>query len=160
MLMLKFQCFGQLMWRTNSWKDPDAGKDWRQEEKGTAEDVMVGWNHWLNGHESEQAPRVGDGQGGLACYSPWGCKELDTTEWLNWNWLNHWTTRDFPSSHCSKSRDFSLKKSQIGTSLVVQWVRLQAPNIGGLGSIPGQGTRTYIHTVSKSLQRRSWESHN
>ena len=63
------------------WKDPDAGKYWRQEEKGTTED---GWHHWLNGHEYEWTPGVGDGQGGLACYSPWGHKELDTTERLNW----------------------------------------------------------------------------
>ena len=66
------------------WKDPDAGKDWRQEEKGTTEDEMVGWHHWLNGHEFQQAPGAGDGQGGLACCSPWGRKELDMTEWLNW----------------------------------------------------------------------------
>ena len=64
------------------WKDPDAGKDWKQEEKGTAE--MVGWHHWLNEHESEQTLGVDDGQGGLACCSPWGCKESDMTEWLNW----------------------------------------------------------------------------
>ena len=50
----------------------------------TEGDEMVGWHHWLNGHEFEQGPEVGDGQGGLACCSPWGCKELDTTEWLNW----------------------------------------------------------------------------
>ena len=66
------------------WKDPDAGKDWRQEEKGTIEDEMVEWHHWLNGHEFEQAPGVGDGQGSLACCSPWGRKELNMTEWLNW----------------------------------------------------------------------------
>ena len=65
-------------------KDPDAGKDWRQEEKGTTEDEMVGWQNRLNGHEFEQAPGVGDGQGGLACCSPWGCKESDMTERLNW----------------------------------------------------------------------------
>ena len=64
-------------------KDPDAGKDWRQ-KKRTTEDEMVGWHHRLNGHEFEQAQRVGDGQGSLVCCSPWGCKELDTTEWLNW----------------------------------------------------------------------------
>ena len=72
---------------TKNWftgKDPDAGKDWRQEEKGTKEDDMVGWHHRLNGHESEQVPGVGDGEGSLSCCSPWGCKELDTTEWLNW----------------------------------------------------------------------------
>ena len=68
-------------------KDPDAGKDWRQ-KKGMPEDEMVGWHHRLNGHEFEQAPRVGDGQRGLACCSPWGRKELDMTEWLNWTELN------------------------------------------------------------------------
>ena len=64
-------------------KDPDAGKDWRQ-EKGVTEDEMSGWHHWLDGHEFEQALAVGDGQGGLACCSPWGHKELHTTEQLNW----------------------------------------------------------------------------
>ena len=64
-------------------KDPDAGKDWRQEEKGMAEDEMVPWHHWLNGHDFEKVLGVGDGLGCLLCCSPWGCKELDTTEWLN-----------------------------------------------------------------------------
>ena len=65
-------------------KDPGAGKDWRQEEKGTREDEMVGWHHQLNGHEFEQALGVGDGQGSLVCCTPWGRKELDMTERLNW----------------------------------------------------------------------------
>jgi len=69
------------------WKDPDAGKDWGQEEKGTTEDEMVGWHHWHNGHGFGWTPGVGDGQGGLACCSSWGRKELDTTEWLNWTEL-------------------------------------------------------------------------
>ena len=77
MLKLKLQYFGHLMQRTDIGKDPDAGKDWRQEEKKTTEDQMVGWHHWLTGHEFEQAPGVGDGQGSLACYSPWGRKESD-----------------------------------------------------------------------------------
>ena len=64
-------------------KDPDAGEDWGQEEKGTTEDEMVGWHHLLDGHEFDQAPGVGEGQGSLACCSPWGHKELDPTEWLN-----------------------------------------------------------------------------
>ena len=64
-------------------KDPDAEKDWRQKEKGMTEDEMVGWHHWLNGHEFEQATRVGDGQGGLACFSPWVAK--------SWTWLSDWT---------------------------------------------------------------------
>ena len=65
-------------------KDPDAGKDWKQEEKGTAEDEMVGWHHRLDGHEFEHAPGVGNGQGSLECCSPWGCKESDMAEQLNW----------------------------------------------------------------------------
>ena len=65
------------------WKDPDAGKDWRQGEKGTIEDEMVGWHHRCDAHEFEQALGVGDGQGSLLCCSPWGHKELDTTEWLH-----------------------------------------------------------------------------
>ena len=69
------------------WKDPHAGKDWRQEEKGMMDDEMVGWHHRLYGNEFEQAPGVGDGQGSLVCCSPWGRKELDTTEWLNWTEL-------------------------------------------------------------------------
>ena len=63
--------------------DPDAGKDFRQEEKRVAEDEMVGWHHQLNGHVFEQAPGVGDGQGSLVYCSPWGRKESDTTEKLN-----------------------------------------------------------------------------
>jgi len=66
------------------WKDPDAGRDWRQEEKGKTEDGMVGWHHWLNGHGFEWTPGVGDGPGGLACCSSWGRKESDTTERLDW----------------------------------------------------------------------------
>ena len=60
-------------------KDPDAGRDWRREEKGMTEDEMVGWHHQLNG-----PPGVGDGLGNLACYNPLGCKESDMTDWLNW----------------------------------------------------------------------------
>ena len=65
-------------------KDPDAGRDWGQEEKGTTKDEMVGWHHRLNGHGFGWTPGVGDGQRGLACCSSLGHKELDTTEWLNW----------------------------------------------------------------------------
>ena len=69
-------------------KDPDAGKDWRQEEMGTTEDAMVGWHHWL-AHEFEQVLGVAVGQGGLACRNPWGCRETDTTERLNWTELKN-----------------------------------------------------------------------
>ena len=69
-------------------KDPDAGRDWGQEEKGMAETEMAGWHHWLNGRESEWTPGVGDGQGGLACCDSWGHKESDINERLNWTELN------------------------------------------------------------------------
>ena len=65
-------------------KDSDAGRDWGQEEKGTTEDEMAGWHHWLDGREFEWTQGVGDGQGGLACCNSWGRKESDTTEQLNW----------------------------------------------------------------------------
>ena len=74
----------------NSWltgKDPDTGKDWKQQKKMT-EDEKVGGHHWLDGRESEQAPGVGDGQGSLARCSPWGRKESDTAKWLNWTELS------------------------------------------------------------------------
>ena len=67
------------------WKDPDAGKDWRQEEKETTEDEMVGWYHWFDGHEFEQGPGDGEGQGSLACCSSWVHRDLDVTECLNNN---------------------------------------------------------------------------
>ena len=67
-------------------KNPDAGKDWRQGEKGTTEDEMVGWHHWLDGHEFEQTAGVSDGQGSLECCSSWGRKESDRTERLIWTW--------------------------------------------------------------------------
>ena len=95
----------------NSWlirKDPDVGKVWRQEEKGTTEDEMVGWHHWLNGDEFEQALGDGEGQGSLVCCSPGGHKQSDTTERLNNNnnsiyfiWL--WGLNEFNKSHLEQS---------------------------------------------------------
>ena len=84
-----------ILWppHAKSWligKDSDAGRDWWQEEKGTTEDEMAGWHHWLDGHESEWTPGVGDGQGGLACCDSWGRKESGATERLNWTELNWW----------------------------------------------------------------------
>ena len=70
-------------------KDPDARKDWRQKEKGTTENEMVGWHHWLSGHKFEQVLGVGDGQGSLTCCNSWILKESDTTEGLNWIELMH-----------------------------------------------------------------------
>ena len=76
-----------------TWKDPDAEKDWKWEEKGTTEDEMVGWHHWLDGNEFEKTLGIVDAQGGLACCSPWGRKELDTTEQLNWTEIQlRWMT--------------------------------------------------------------------
>jgi len=72
-----------ILWPPNA-KNWLIWKDWRQEEKEITEEEMVGWRHWLNGHEFEQALGVGDGQGSLVCCSPWGRKESYTTEWLNW----------------------------------------------------------------------------
>ena len=76
--------------QAKSWligKDSDAGRDWGQEEKGTTEDEMAAWQHWLNGPESEWTPGVGDGQGDLACCNSWGRKDLDMTEQINWTEL-------------------------------------------------------------------------
>ena len=86
------------------WKDPDAGRDWGQEEKGTTEDEMVGWHHQLNEHECEWTPGVGDGQRNLAGYSPWGHKESDMTlQWNNKSVRLFWAWLLFPS-FCSGLR--------------------------------------------------------
>ena len=82
-----------ILWppHVKSWligKDPDAGRDWGQEEKRTTEDKMAGWHLWLDGHEFGWTPDVGDGQGGLACCDSWARKESGTTEWLKWTELN------------------------------------------------------------------------
>ena len=96
-------------------KDPYTGKDWRQAKKEMTEDEMVGWHHQLNGHEFEQAPRVGEGQGSLVCCSPWGRKELDMTERLNWTELmvfpvvmcgcESWTMKNAESLQLSRRID-------------------------------------------------------
>ena len=98
MLKLKFQSFGWLLRRTLIWKDPDAGKDWGQEEKGMTEYKMAGWHHWLDGREFAWTPGVGDGQGGLACCNSWGHKEYDMTEQLNWS---EWDTKSHVSGWLS-----------------------------------------------------------
>ena len=82
-------------------KHSDSGKDWRQ-KKETIEDEMVGWHHQLDGHEFEQGPGVGDGQGSLACCSPWGGKEWDMTEWLNWTELHNIIVFNLHSSSIKK----------------------------------------------------------
>ena len=86
MLKLKLQYFGHLMWRVCLiGKDPTAGRDWGQEEKGMTEDEMAEWRHWLDGREFEWTPGVGDGQGGLACCDSWGHRVgHDWSTELNW----------------------------------------------------------------------------
>ena len=76
-------------------KDSDAGRDWGQEEKGMTEDEMAGWHHWLDGHEFEWTLGVGDGQGGLACYDSWSCKESDMTDWTELNWTDGFYNLEF-----------------------------------------------------------------
>ena len=114
-------------------KDLVAGKDWGQEEKGTTEYEMVGWHHWLKGHEFEQAPGVRDVQGSLPCCSLWGCKELATIEWLNNNINNEHSkkeikkTASFTLSNRIKSLRINVinetKWSEVRDSLVAQMVK-------------------------------------
>ena len=114
MLKLKFQLSHLYMttWKNHSFdytdlwppdskcrpigKDPDAGKDWRQEEKGATEDELVGWHHWLNGHEFEHTLGDGEGQGSLVRCSPWGHEEPDLTERLNNNYKDWGAGRAAP----------------------------------------------------------------
>ena len=93
---------------TKNWligKSPDGRKDWRQEEKGMTEDKMVGWHHRLDGHELEQAPGVGDGQGSLACCSPWGC---DGSDMERLNWQGQWQELVQESDHWVKNENHAL----------------------------------------------------
>ena len=129
----------------NSWltgKDPDAGRDWGQEEKGVTEDEMAGWHHRPDGHEFEWTPGVGDGQGGLACCNSWGRKESDTTEQLNWTELNCLFL--LPDMTLQQSPSFLLfEGGKWGNSMVIQWLGLGAfivrtqvwPLIGELRSL-------------------------
>ena len=97
MLKMKLQYFHHLMGRDDSLeKNTAVRKDWRQEEKGTTENEMVGWHYWLHGHEFEQAPGVGDGQGSLLWCSSWGCNESDITELKDWcDWIGSiWIIQD------------------------------------------------------------------
>ena len=100
----------QILWppHVKSWligKDPDAGRDWGQEEKGTPEDEMAGWHHRLYGHEFKWTPAVGDGQGGLVCCDSWSRRESDTSEWLKWTELNWKSLKS--QSHLKKEQNLS-----------------------------------------------------
>ena len=114
------QYLGHLMQRTDSLeKSPDAGKDWRREKKGTAKDEMVGWHHRLSRHEFEQAPVDDERWGSQAFFSPWGCKKLDMTEWLN----NNKKCKEEIANHCPRAINHS-KHSDISLSHFpcVYWV--------------------------------------
>ena len=122
-------------------KDPDAEQDWRWEEKGTTEDEIVGWHHWLNGHEFEQAPGVGDGQGSLECCSPWGrmgSKELGMTERLNWTELSWWCSGKESTSQCRRHKRYEFQC----------WV----------GKIPrvGNGNPLQYSCLENLMDRRAW----
>ena len=106
-------------------KDPDAGKDCWQEEKGMTEDEMVGWHHQLNGHEFEQALGVGDGQGSMVCCSPWGHKESDTTERLPFTFHFH-----------------ALEKEIATHSSIPAW---RIPGMGEPGGLPSMGSHRVGH---------------
>ena len=167
-----------LLWPPDakSWligKDSDAGRDWAQEEKGMTEYEMAGWPHWLDGRESEWTPGVGDGQGGLACCGSWSCKELDTTERLNWTTQGR-TVLDcqtclqftekrvpsypFPGLPVSDVLHFSgafviIKKPtwNIYVNQTQTWLRFHCP-FPGRGSHPGH----HCALVFMSLERRLW----
>ena len=139
-------------------KAPDAGKDWRQEEKGTTEDEMVGWHHWLDGRESEQAPGVGDGQGSLACCCQRGCKESDMTERLN----GAGESRCKASHH--KKKNFN---SDDGRKLDLPgWSFHNKYNIESLCGTPETHMMLYTNYISikrvltKSIGVRSWIANN
>ena len=101
-------------------KEPDVGKDWGWEEKEITEDELVGWHHLLDGHEFEQAPGVGDGQGSLVCCSPWGCKESDMTERLNWT---------YPFSRESSWPRNRTGVSSIAGGFFTSWATREAPKV-------------------------------
>ena len=121
-------------------KDSDAGRDWGQEEKGTTEDEVAGWHHWLNAHESEWTLGVGDGQGGLVCYDSWGCKESNTSEQLSWTELN-WTN---PSSISRSGR-----APEGGHDNPLQYSCLENPMYRGVWWAT-------LHVVTKSRTQLKW----
>ena len=147
-------------------KDPDSGKDWRQEEKGMIEDLVVGWNHRLNGHKFEQAPGDGEGQGSQACYSPWGCKELDTTEWLNnnnnfslINWkMGIWEFKGFNEikyihacsveSYSLRAWEDPLEKEMASYSSIFAW---KIPWMEEPAKLPSMGLQRVTHSWATSL---------
>ena len=138
-----------------SGKDPEAGKDWRQEEKGMTEDQMIGWHHRLNGPKPKQALGAGDGQRSLVCCSPWYCKESETKEQLTWTALefvfsSHWRTslhHHHSLASCSSPEQINKLKSLAWKTLPCGFpgnavVTTHTSSAGGTGSIPHPNPHT------------------
>ena len=122
-------------------KDPNAGRDWGQEEKGMTEDKMAEWHHRLDGYESEWTPGVGDGQGGLACCNSWGRKESDMTEPLNW-------------TECTKGRPWWLRRYRI-------CLQCRRPGFDPwVGKIPGEGNDYPLQYagLENPMDRGTWQA--
>ena len=142
------------------WKDSDAGKYWRQEEKGMTEDEMVGWHHWLDGHKLEQVLGVGDGQGSLACYSPWGLKSQP----LFSSWTVSSVGKESPYSIGFDSWDWKIcwRKDRLPTPVYLSFHYgsggdESACSLGYLGLIPELG-RCPVEGKCYSLRYSSLEN--
>ena len=157
-LKLKLQYFGHPMQRANSLEKTDAVKDWGQKEKRLTEDEMAGWHHWLNGDEFEQTLGDSEGRRSLACYSPWGHKESDTTEWL--------TSKDKDLTLlCSVLKSSPVNATNLGLNPWVRkipWRRERQPTPVFLpekshaeGSLPGYGHDLATDFQDKDLTVRS-----
>ena len=126
-LKLKLQYFGHLMWTADSLEKTDVWKDRGQKEKRVTEDEMVGWHHWINGHEFEEAPGDG-GQWSLACCSPWGCKELNMTEWLNNNKLSMKRRQYWGTVLCCADENCKLSDLDVSMKPAYKLGKLHYPN--------------------------------
>ena len=135
-------------------KDPDAGKDRGQEEKGMTEDEMVGWHHQFNGHGFGWAPGVGDGQGGLACCNSWGRKESDTTEQLNWTEMTRWMKKQivvYPQNRIK----LNIKKKMLIFSM---WINLKTIIFGEKKRQITYDTITYVYSIGNATIL-DWNDH-
>ena len=142
-------------------KDSDVGRDWGQEEKGTTEDEMAGWHHWLDGREFEWTPGVGDGQGGLACCYSRGCKESDATEQLNWTELN-WSSLIFILTlrvpwTARRSNQSILKETSPEYSLKGLMLKLKLQYFGHLMQRTDLFKKTLMLGKIDGRRRRGWQ---
>ena len=139
------------------WKDPDAGKDWRLEGKGMTEDEMVGWHHWLNGDEFQWTLRVGNGQGSLAFCSPWGCKESDTTERLNWTELiNKYKSPTLPTQLWKTFPTFVSMEFSVSLSpITIAWIKSSLPD--SLWPVQCLLSQSQIHGIREQCFYVMWD---